>query len=167
MNIKHGIGLSWVHESTDVETKRPCARLRDAGRDSVAVRASGDPAMVFRFRMASILPMVRASNPLRPAAGLLLDTPRRFFEDPRVRKHDLIGKPEKPPFRIMRKRARDARVMVSTANVVLFEQSLVARLVLSLDVVKQGTARCDHFQKAPARMIVLHVGFEMPGEVID
>jgi hypothetical protein len=37
--------------------------------------ASGDPAMVFVFRMASILPMVRASYPLRPAAGLLLDTP--------------------------------------------------------------------------------------------
>src|SRR6202022_2605153 len=94
MNFKHGIGLSWVHESTDVETKRPCARLRDADRENLAVRASGDPAMVFMFRMASILPMVRASNPLRPAAGLRLDTPRRCFEDPRVTKHDLIGKPE-------------------------------------------------------------------------
>src|SRR5882672_6940624 len=167
MNVKHGIGLSWVHESMDVETKRPCARLRDAEREAFAVRASGDPAKVLMFRMASILPMVRASNPLRPAAGLLLDTPRGCFEDPRVTKHDLIGKPEKPPFRIMRKRARDARVMDLTANVVLFEQSLVARLVLPLDVIKQGTARCDHFQKAPARMIVLHVGFEMPGEVID
>src|ERR1700716_659696 len=74
MNFKHGIGLSWVHESTDVETKRPCARLRDADRESFAVSASGDPAMVLMFRMASILPMVRASYPLRPAAGLLLDT---------------------------------------------------------------------------------------------
>src|ERR1700720_2925769 len=60
----------------------------------LAVATSGDPAMVFMFRMASILPMVRASNPLRPAAGLRLDTPRRCFEDPRVTKHDLIGKPE-------------------------------------------------------------------------
>jgi len=42
--------------------------------------ASGDPAMVFMFRMASILPMVRASYPLRPAAGLLLDTPRGHFK---------------------------------------------------------------------------------------
>src|ERR1700750_2694061 len=88
MNIKHGIGLSWVHESTDVETKRPCARLRDAERENLAVPASGDPAMVSMFRMASILPMVRASNPLRPAAGLLLDTPRGCLEDPRVTKHD-------------------------------------------------------------------------------
>jgi hypothetical protein len=36
--------------------------------------------MVFVFRMASILPMVRASYPLRPAAGLLLDTPRGHFK---------------------------------------------------------------------------------------
>src|SRR6266403_6275990 len=40
---------------------------------NVADSAPGDPAMVFMFRMASILPMVRASCPLRPAAGLLLD----------------------------------------------------------------------------------------------
>src|SRR5882672_12759771 len=92
MNVKHGIGLSWVHESMDVETKRPCARLRDAEREAFAIRASGDPAMVFMFRMASILPMVRASNPLRPAAGLLLDTPRGCFEGPHVTKHDLNRK---------------------------------------------------------------------------
>src|ERR1700754_858079 len=67
----------------------------------------------------------------------------------------------------MRKRAQVARVKYSTAHGVLFEQRLVARLVLPLDVVEQGTARGDHFQEAPARMIVLHVGFEMPGEVID
>jgi hypothetical protein len=80
MNIEHFIGLSWVHESTDAETKRPCARLRDTERENVAASVSGDPAMVFMFRMASILPMVRASYPLRPAAGLLLDTPRGHFK---------------------------------------------------------------------------------------
>src|ERR1700726_2705625 len=58
----------------DAETKRPCARLPDTDRESFAASVSGDPAMVFMFRMASILPMVRASYPLRPAAGLLLDT---------------------------------------------------------------------------------------------
>src|SRR5665647_1553175 len=66
----------------------------------------------------------------------------------------------------MRKCARVAR-MYSTANVMLFEQRLVTRLILPLDVVEQRTARRDHFQKTPARMIVLHVGFEMSGEVID
>src|ERR1700736_1077196 len=58
----------------DAETKRPCARLPDTDRESFAASVSGDPAMVFMFRMASILPMVRASYPVRPAAGLLLDT---------------------------------------------------------------------------------------------
>src|SRR5450432_3149744 len=109
MNIEHFIGLSWVHESTDAETKRPCARLRDTDRESFAASVSGDPAMVFLFRMASILPMVRASYPLRPAAGLLLDTPRGRTKSARWSVHDLIGKPEHRFFRIMRKRAQDAR----------------------------------------------------------
>jgi hypothetical protein len=52
--------------------------------DDVAAPASGDPAMVFMSRMASILPMVRASCPLRPAAGLRLD----------VLAHDRVRKPE-------------------------------------------------------------------------
>src|SRR6202045_773098 len=87
MNIEHSIGLSWVHESMDAETKRQCARLPDTDRESFAASVSGDPAMVFMFRMASILPMVRASYPLRPAAGLLLDTIA----------HDLLRKPEAIP----------------------------------------------------------------------
>src|ERR1700688_4226337 len=80
----------------DAETKRPCARLRDTDRESFAASVSGDPAMVFMFRMASILPMVRASYPLRPAAGLLLDTPRGRTKSARLSMHDLIGKPEHP-----------------------------------------------------------------------
>src|SRR3954453_22610670 len=68
----------------------------------------------------------------------------------------------------MRKRTlTGARTLRSTTNVVLFEQGLVTRLVLPLDVIEQRTARCDHFQKPPARMIVLHVGFEVPGEIVD
>src|SRR5204862_5776603 len=68
----------------------------------------------------------------------------------------------------MRKRAQRARAYSgSTTNIVLFEQGLVTRLVLPLDVIEQRTACRDHFQKTPARMIVLHVGFEMPGEVVD
>src|ERR1700688_4966336 len=142
--------LSWFHESTDAETKRPCARLRDTDRERFAVAVSGDPAMVFMFRMASILPMVRASCPLRPAAGLLLDTPRG-------------------PTRSARKKRtpEGVRKQYSTANVMLFEQSLVTRLVLPLDIIEKRTARGDHFQKPATRMIVLHVGFEMPGEVVD
>src|SRR5258706_3668958 len=74
MNIEHSGLLSWFHESQGpFKTQKPCARWRDADCDEVADSAPGDPAMVFMFRMAPILPMVRASCPLRPAAGLLLD----------------------------------------------------------------------------------------------
>src|ERR1700712_2086772 len=47
-------------------------------------------------------------------------------------------------------RARCARELYSTANVVLFEQSLVTRLILPLDVIEQRTACGDHLQKAAA-----------------
>src|SRR3981189_878627 len=110
MNFKHGIGLSWVHESMDVETKRPCARLRDADRESFAVPASGDPAMVLMFRMASILPMVRASCPLSPSRRIAAGHAARTLQSPRAKT-----------------RARGARKLYSTTNVVLFEQRLVAR----------------------------------------
>src|SRR6202051_2810336 len=119
--------------------------------------ASGDPAMVFIFRMASIPSVVRASCPAqRPDCCW---TFLRMIDS---------EKPECDFRRNMRKRARLARVNFnSTTNVVLFEQRLVTRLVLPLDVIEQRTARGDHFQKPAARMIVLHVGFEMPGEVVD
>src|SRR5437868_1575488 len=66
------------------KTQKPCARWRDADCDEVADSAPGDPAMVLMLRMASILPMVQASCPLRPAAGLLLD----------VIAHDHFRKPQ-------------------------------------------------------------------------
>jgi hypothetical protein len=53
MNIKHFDLLSWVHEKRDAKKQKTIARLRDAERESAS--ASGDPAMVSGFRMASIL----------------------------------------------------------------------------------------------------------------
>src|ERR1700732_1910566 len=69
----------------------------------------------------------------------------------------------------MRKRApTSARELnKSTTNVVLFEQRLVTRLVLLLDVIEKRTARRHELQKAAARMVVLHVGLEVPGEGVD
>jgi hypothetical protein len=66
----------FFHEFAKEETpqnKKPCARLRDAGR--VAASASGDPAMVSGFRMASILSRKYHGHLARFAqrAGLLLD----------------------------------------------------------------------------------------------
>src|SRR5262249_23077308 len=71
MNIEHFGFLSSVHEKPGTsQNKKPCARRREAGHKA---SASGDPAMVFGLRMASILSLrSRAPCPLRPAAGLLL-----------------------------------------------------------------------------------------------
>src|SRR6266849_1654560 len=66
------------------KTQKPCARWRDADCDEVADSAPGAPAMVFMFRMASILSMVRACCRLRPAAGVLRHVPA----------HDHFGKPQ-------------------------------------------------------------------------
>src|SRR5246127_5086322 len=150
MNIEHYGFFHGFTKAGAPKTQKPCARLPDADRENVADAAASDPAMVLMFRMASILPMVRASYPLRPVAGLRLDTPRGRFQSPRVKT-----------------RARCACELYSTTNIMLFEQRLIARLVLPLDVIKKGTACGDHFQKPTTRMIVLHVGFEMPGEVVD
>src|SRR4051794_10901138 len=77
------------------KTQKPCARLRDAARDDVAVAASGDPAMAFKSKMASILPMVRAFYPLSPSRRIAAGHAARTSQSPRVYKmHDLIGKPE-------------------------------------------------------------------------
>src|SRR6476660_9599871 len=65
-------------------------------------------------------------------------------------------------------RATSARELnKSTTNVMLFEQRLVTRLVLPLDIIEKRTARRHELQKAAPRMVVLHVGLEMPGEVVD
>src|ERR1700736_1308555 len=84
--------------------------------------------------------------------------------------HGLDQKNRKPLFRnhAQKTRATCARVLNnSTTNVMLFEQRLVTRLVLLLDVIEKRPARRHQLQKAATRMVVLHVGLEMPGEVVD
>src|SRR5436309_7730350 len=110
-----------------LKTQKPCARLRDAEREAVAVSASGDPAMVFRSKMASILSMVRACYPLSPS--------RRIAAGHAAQASCLRAKSH----------AVRARIPLAT-NIVLFEQRLVARLVLALDVIEQRTSRRHHFQ---------------------
>jgi hypothetical protein len=53
-------------------------------------------------------------------------------------------------FETMRKNARNMRAKLenSTPDIMLFEQRLVTRLVLLLDVIKQRTARRHELQKA-------------------
>src|ERR1700753_2009749 len=73
--------------------------------------------------------------------------------------------------KIMQKRAPEWRApsfnASSTTNVVLLEQRLVARLVVLLQIVQQRTARRHQLQVAAAGMVVLAVGLEMAGEVVD
>src|SRR5580693_3547287 len=151
MLIEHFDLLSWFTKERAPETQRPCARLRDT--DHTKRSASGDPAMVFEFRMASILSSSHghlAPSRSRIAAGRIA--------------HDRLSRIRKSGNRkIMRKRAQRARAysFKSTTNVVLLEQRLVTRLVLPLDVVEERAARGDHFQKTTARMIVLHVALEV------
>src|SRR5258708_35442884 len=77
MNFEHLVFFHGFTKQRSPETQRPCARLRDADRNMRS--ASGDPAMVFIFRMAAILSVVRAPCPLCPAAGLLLDVLSMIF----------------------------------------------------------------------------------------
>ena len=49
----------------------------------------------------------------------------------------------------------------------LLEQRLVTRLVPLLEVVEQRAAGRNQLQEATTRMVVLHVGLEMVGEVGD
>src|SRR3954470_23090627 len=110
-----------------LKTQKPCARLRDADARS----ASCDPAMVFKSKMASILSMVRACYPLSPSRRIAAGHAAQAL-GPRVKSH-----------------ATRARTRSAT-NVMLFEQSLVARLVLALDVIEQGAASGHHLQQAAA-----------------
>src|SRR5437588_4045925 len=80
MDIEHSGLLSWVHERKGCpEKQKPCARLRDAALD--ARSASGDPAMVFEFRMASILSCSHGHLPVTPS-GRIAAGRCRFEHDP-------------------------------------------------------------------------------------
>src|SRR6476659_3419203 len=47
------------------------------------------------------------------------------------------------------------------------DQLRIAFRVLALEIVEQPSALADEFEKPPARVMVLRVGLEMLGEVID
>src|SRR4051812_27746704 len=112
--------------------------------------------MVFIFRMASILSVVRAPCPAQRPDCCWTSIGMSFFMPLRL---IVSENPESGFTGRSRENAHNkrARTLGSTTNVMLFEQRLVTHLVLPLDVIEQGTARGYHFQKTPARMIVLHV----------
>src|SRR5579872_7090662 len=105
------------------KNKKPCARWREAER---VASASGDPAMVSGFRMASILSRKYHGHlcPSHPTAGLLLDV--RIGNDVfplHAPVHHRWRRP-KDLRTIMLKRASTTRAYFtksSTSNVVLFD----------------------------------------------
>src|SRR5689334_4921463 len=138
-----------VHERAGPRNTKTMPRWRDADRN--ARSASGDPAMVFIFRMASILSAVTGTLPC-PAAGLLLDVGRAWSIPDDALAHDRLQKIRSPLSGRSCENARIQRAysLKSTTNVMLFEQRLVTRLVLPLDVVEKGAAGLHELQKAAA-----------------
>src|ERR1700712_1970594 len=99
------------------KTQKPCARLRDAEHDDVAISASGDPAMVFRSKMASILPMVRAFYPLSPSRRIAAGhAAQAFHAYALIKCMILIGKPEDHFSGSCKKRAQHARANLYSAT---------------------------------------------------
>src|SRR6266566_4671947 len=86
MDIEHSGLLSWVHERQGrPKTQKPCARWRDADRNKRS--ASGDPAMVLVFRMASIFRVVTGTVPVTPSGRIAAG--RCTFEHDRFGKTDI------------------------------------------------------------------------------
>src|SRR5262249_51008803 len=63
-------------------------------------------------------------------------------------------------------RTRPARNK-SSANAELVDQVLVARFVGATQIVEKLTALADKLEQPTTRMVVLDVGFEMLGEIVD
>ena len=53
------------------------------------------------------------------------------------------------------------------AQAELFDQRLVARLVLLLQIVEEAATQGHHLQKAATGMVILHVALEVLGEIGD
>src|SRR5471030_879733 len=116
-----------------LETQRPCARLRDAERMRDQRPAILPWSLCFEWR-----PSFRWYGHLT-----------RYAQPPDccwTRRTAVDGIPTADA----KTRAKCPRELYSTANIMLFKQSLVTRLVLPLDVIEQRTARRDHFQKPAA-----------------
>src|SRR6056297_3135721 len=59
------------------------------------------------------------------------------------------------------------REVASAADAETTDQSAIARLVVTLDIVKQRTTLRDELQKTAAGMVVLRMGLEMLGQIGD
>src|SRR3954468_1548937 len=138
MSIKHSGLLSWFHGRTAPSKHKDHAQ--DCGTlIEISVRRSCHGLCI----PDGVHPLGRHGHLAPPsgriAAGRLAHDRLRKIRSPALRK-------------TMRKRAQTvrARTSKSTANVMLFEQRLVPRLVLLLDVIEKGTSRRHELQQAAA-----------------
>src|SRR6185437_6362039 len=157
MRIEHFNLLSWVHERTTPQNTKAMRKMaRGWSRSEISVRRSchGSHVSDGVHPFGSYGHHARCTQ--RPDCCWMIwrmatieDRNRSLCDHAKTR---------------ARGRAHSTK---STTNVVLFQQCLVARLVLLLDVVEKGAARRHELQKTAARMIVLHVGLEVAGKVVD
>src|SRR5262245_20726340 len=142
MNIKH---RSFFHRFTTEWTpqkQKPCARRRDA--DRIEKSASGDPAMVLMFRMASILIVSHghlARHVQRPDCcwTLTFEHESCTFMLWRMMSSGAAYGLSKTHAKT-RAFARVYFKTSSTTNVVLFDERLVTRLVRLSEIVEERTA---------------------------
>src|SRR5215204_6305798 len=80
---------------------------------------------------------------------------------------EVAGRDHPRPSRAARSRLRAVKPSSLAANAELLDQRAVARLVLALDVVEERAALGDHLQEATPGMVVLGVGLEVLGQVVD
>ena len=141
IDIEHFVFLSSVSDEGEAMSKT--ARGCCAAAPRLAT-ASGDPAMAFippGCERASLAPVPFSGGRMPPVEQR---TPMR---PPQARIHDARG--------------NQRRILSRSISV------LVARLVAALDVVEQLAALGHELEQPAARMIVLHMGFEVLGQVVD
>src|SRR5215204_1500571 len=81
---------------------------------------------------------------------------------------EVAGRDHPRPSQTARSRAPGGKAnRALAADAELLDQRAVARLVLALDVVEERAALGDHLQEATPGMVVLGVGLEVLGQVVD
>src|SRR6476646_3977882 len=159
MNIEHSGLLSWFHESRDPSKRKNHAQ--DGGTLIATKSQTQRPAILPWSSCFEWRPSFRRYGHLARYAQL----PDCCWTLLRIIVFENLnnGFTDRAKTRAMSARELNK----STTNVMLFEQRLVTRLVLLLDIVEKRAARRHELQKAATRMVILHVGLEMPGEVVD
>ena len=136
------------------KTQKPCARLRDADLMEISVRRSCHGSHVLNdFHPPGVRAKARGLQPRRapcPSSPSRRSAAGRGVQANMMRLHLSVerdGKPDPDSRTAPLSDARTRAQLSSATNVVLFEQRLVPRLVLLLDVIEQRTTRDTSFRR--------------------